>query len=38
VWVEGRYGSVSQLPCPGCGRHDDINRVSFDPETWTIRG
>lgn len=33
-----RRRSVSEIPCPGCGKTDDLWKVSGDPETFEVRG
>lgn len=30
--------SVSKDPCPGCEDHDNLRRVSSDPESWSLSG
>lgn len=30
--------SISRKPCPGCGKQDELRRVSHDPETDYIHG
>ena len=35
MYTEGAR-SVSRKPCPGCGQNDDCNRISFDPESFTL--
>lgn len=32
----GSWKGCSQLPCPKCGKHDDLFRVSQDPESVTL--
>lgn len=36
VNIEGRWKCVSRIPCPQCGQHDNIYRVSTDPEQFII--
>ena len=30
--------TVSELPCPSCGNHDNLWSASSDWEEWTIKG
>ena len=32
----GFIGTISELPCPRCGSHTRIRKVSSDPELWDI--
>lgn len=29
---------VARKPCPACGKNDDMQRVSSDPESFIIKG
>ena len=31
------YRSVTRKHCPKCGQNDNCNRISFDPESFTLR-
>ena len=30
--------SITETPCPGCGKNDNVWRVSYPPEKFTIQG
>lgn len=35
---EGKFkGAWSRQPCPHCGSHNNIFKVSYDPEEWVIK-
>ena len=37
--VDGHWRGIAELPCPKCGRHDNVFSASSDPrepETYTI--
>lgn len=36
VKVGDRWWCVTQKPCPQCGSNEDVRRVSYDPESYTI--
>lgn len=36
ILESGRFGVVSELPCPGCGKHDTIRQSSSPPEIQTL--
>lgn len=36
-YTEGRK-VITRKPCPQCGRNDNCNQISSDPEIFSIRG
>ena len=32
------YRSVTRECCPQCGQNDNCNRISFEPETFNLKG
>ncbi len=37
IYKEG-YGTVTRKPCPKCGQNDNCFRISFDEESFSVRG